>query len=1279
MISKQHSPLRSSNSAFLKIVKFVITLCILSSYVNPAYAIPPPETLAILGGGIVYPGLLLLGALGVLLQYIWIKTKLYLVWRLYLSRIIGGLLVLVFILAGIYLFGLLQPLTNIETLPQWQQSDSKPAFIDLRDRGSYNMIHIIGALNYPDGQGLTDYLKTFPHQKIVLICERGYKSSNMAFIDADKSLLKQAEAEHRIFYFPGGMVGWMNQSVESKAPTSIYLPSTYAKYLLKKHNFTELNLSGDKGLVSPDQFLKEYTQITARQSIPIINSKTPHNDEIIKNLSQLKNTPVYFTDLSQKDFFPVANLFFILLIQSALIFTLRTKELFDSITNQPSSAYKWQNLSISIFIAFLVFLLGPFPLPIPFDLYLYQLTDLPMNIGYLIGVYALFGLIFLIHLEYPNRKRFSLLRHNLSNVFAPVQNLRFLTFPSYKNIGIVIVTMYFLYVYSFSFFLSSIFLISILLSVPLFIDLFLYFYGRSFKNTPRHIKKILERCGYSCNPVANTFIQLNTHNPLALARINLNIGKKSASLGLFTGKILDDGKFNNQLEDTVLKHYSQMIRNLLLFFQQDIELNLDSSDAIISVRLYHNYADTRVINRHVLLTHDQMVSSDPYEKRFTSTLFQEVFTNSTPLMLDVVKQRWNKKGGCLKALHKLGIFIKSNEKTQGQFLAFSKQIYLDHSFEKAVFAANRLIIWIRDKISRLKFQLAIQSIFLDYYTLIAPKSQVRLEHLMQYVRQPLSKHQLKRVINRALNTLCEESAMWQCYSSLLHQYAFQQLQGQAEHSSRDLSEFLSAPCFLPLPVYYELSATPAQIDVKTTNHGSYWQYAFLETETVRRGIRDFQLKEWQLINQLLEKLSKQLMLPISLVYLTKDDLYTLPRNRTRLINLLSYRYEAWQTQNQWYFADAFSLHDVEQLQHNSIVQHETHALRVAGNQQIITGNAVLYQENLIFSTLPKGSILIADNLLPDQIIACQHLNAIILKKGGYLSHTSIIAREKNIPMIAQFQTSEIKNNVKLMIHSGNQVDVLNNTVLEWEFLEAVEPTSDIGNKAQRLALMNQQGFPLPKTIILKHCCVKEIYQLASTHGALWSVYYEELKQLFNLLTRIKSPLIVRSSTNLEDTSHYSYAGIFYSQSNIHTVDEFISAICASWQNLLDRAAIIKEYSGETEIKLNLIVQPYIKGQFGGVLFTKSATQGQMQVEIAPGGAEGVTQGSTELVSLYIDEKGQPFHAIGNSNILNNKEYQALYKHGHELEVVFGKPQDIEWLLVDQQFYIVQSRDMTSLF
>lgn len=44
-------------------------------------------------------------------------------------------------------------------IKHWKEMNSQFVFIDLRDGGEYDKIHIAGSLNFPSGTGLNDYLK----------------------------------------------------------------------------------------------------------------------------------------------------------------------------------------------------------------------------------------------------------------------------------------------------------------------------------------------------------------------------------------------------------------------------------------------------------------------------------------------------------------------------------------------------------------------------------------------------------------------------------------------------------------------------------------------------------------------------------------------------------------------------------------------------------------------------------------------------------------------------------------------------------------------------------------------------------------------------------------------------------------------------------------------------------------------------------------------------------------------------------------------------------------
>src|SRR4030095_7662032 len=54
-------------------------------------------------------------------------------------------------------------------------------------------------------------------------------------------------------------------------------------------------------------------------------------------------------------------------------------------------------------------------------------------------------------------------------------------------------------------------------------------------------------------------------------------------------------------------------------------------------------------------------------------------------------------------------------------------------------------------------------------------------------------------------------------------------------------------------------------------------------------------------------------------------------------------------------------------------------------------------------------------------------------------------------------------------------------------------------------------------------------------------------------------------------------------------------------------------------------------------------------------------------------------ALQNKEALTDEQILQLERIGRKIEEHFGSPQDIEWCLADNEFYIVQSRPITTLF
>lgn len=1235
------------------LIRFTLMAC-LFAICSTSYAIPPPETLLLVGGGILSPLLLLAGMLTVLAKYIWIKAKLAVFWRRYLPGILLFIALFSILINPLFYqpFALKNRPIDIQTAISWQQTALKPVIIDVREKKYYDKIHLLGAINLPQGRGLNAFLENPDFQKIILYCGVGLTSGdNMRWLYADNQLLKQALKENRLFYFPQGINQLINKREKNAFPLIINLNPAHAHYLLHMPNYVILNVQRNQN------FAAQYQELLTNHKIPIINTQQ-HQDQLASKLSQLKLEQILFTDLSMANQPDYYNPIFILILSLILIlaFLLRRREFFRALLLRASPAYQYAGLVISLFAAIAY---APFAthFPLPFDLYLFSLyVKIPMDLRYFIATFLLLGLALFLQLAYPGKKRLELLRQQIGRNFTDAKYLPRIFKPHrLKNSLIVFSVLIAIYIIQPP--LTSLFILAVFLMSQLLFDVLLYLWYRQ-----KPILHLLGKCGYDCDPQGETAIRLDSDDASSLAAIKVTREQFSCHLGLFSGDFIAKTR-EITLEKNERLFYCQLMRDLFLFFQQDLSVSITKARKIIAINLTGNSFSAKAINRHILLEHYYLLPHSLTEKRFSSTLFAEVFTNPTPLSLDVLQTNWKKGGGYLKALKKLFFLIKVNPQAEKQFLVLAHRIYLDKAFEQIIYAANQFHQLIRKKLMAISCQLALDNLVEDYYTLILPKAQLRLKSLDDNLAQPLTLKKLQAVLNQALVKLCTESAQWQYYCSLLHEYAYNQL--------LKAQEFTLIRNYSPqLPSYYDFTLPKDLSPSVESRSGNY--SAFLMTEKFRTQMRELQLKEWQLIGLLLEKLRLALKLPVSLAYLTLEELTHLSPDTTALLDRLNYRYQYWQLQNQWVFPATFSLQDLEQQQTCQQEDKHFNAIRVAGNQTQIIGRAVLFNPKMSLGNLPRNSILIAKNLTAEQVIHCQHLRAIVLAQGSYLSHTSIIAREKNIPLIAQAAIGKIKPKQRLII-SGNKIEPLSDNNLAWDFLEDLGDYSAAGHKAQRLALLQQHGFNVPEAIVLRQSSIEQIYHASRQDNSS----LQSLEQLLKLFSPDKLPLIVRSSTNIEDSHDFSYAGLFYSEKGINDAAALLKSILTAWQQLENSVALVSQYSGFNKpLELNLIIQQYIVGQYGGVLFTQSNIEGLMQVEISQSGIEDVVQGKNPLTTLSIDEQGQSLNAIGDKHVLSAKQYQSLYQLGQKIAALFGCPQDIEWIMVDSQFYIIQSRDIT---
>ncbi|BFH62668.1 phosphoenolpyruvate synthase [Paenibacillus azoreducens] len=202
---------------------------------------------------------------------------------------------------------------------------------------------------------------------------------------------------------------------------------------------------------------------------------------------------------------------------------------------------------------------------------------------------------------------------------------------------------------------------------------------------------------------------------------------------------------------------------------------------------------------------------------------------------------------------------------------------------------------------------------------------------------------------------------------------------------------------------------------------------------------------------------------------------------------------------------------------------------------------------------------------------------------------------------------------------------------------------------------------------------------------------------------------VRSSATAEDLPHASFAGQQDSFLNIIGVDAILQHISKCWASLFtDRAVIYRMQNGfdHHQVYLSVIVQRMVFPQASGILFTADPMSGnrkQLSIDAGFGLGEALVSGfvsadcykvregeivdkriATKTLAIYgRKEGGTETRKIDpdqqKAQTLTDQQILRLERIGRQIEAYFGQPQDIEWCLADDTFYIVQSRPITTLY
>lgn len=202
---------------------------------------------------------------------------------------------------------------------------------------------------------------------------------------------------------------------------------------------------------------------------------------------------------------------------------------------------------------------------------------------------------------------------------------------------------------------------------------------------------------------------------------------------------------------------------------------------------------------------------------------------------------------------------------------------------------------------------------------------------------------------------------------------------------------------------------------------------------------------------------------------------------------------------------------------------------------------------------------------------------------------------------------------------------------------------------------------------------------------------------------------VRSSATAEDLPHASFAGQQDTYLNIIGKEAILQHISKCWASLFtDRAVIYRMQNGfdHSQVYVSVIVQRMVFPQASGILFTAdpiTSNRKVLSIDAGFGLGEALVSGfvsadcykvqdgqivdkriATKKLAIYGRREGgtetqQIDHDRQMTQTLTDEQILQLARIGRQIEAHFGCPQDIEWCLVDDTFYIVQSRPITTLY
>jgi pyruvate, water dikinase len=278
----------------------------------------------------------------------------------------------------------------------------------------------------------------------------------------------------------------------------------------------------------------------------------------------------------------------------------------------------------------------------------------------------------------------------------------------------------------------------------------------------------------------------------------------------------------------------------------------------------------------------------------------------------------------------------------------------------------------------------------------------------------------------------------------------------------------------------------------------------------------------------------------------------------------------------------------------------------------------------------------------------------------------------------------------------------------WFTEEACREVELAGGKGASLARMTAEGLPVPPGFVIPSYVLQnsidaeQMLELAASHStrelqelvaatepprekitaAYENLVGGRLTATYKLVGNKK--VAVRSSAVAEDSEAASYAGQQETYLFVEGAEEVCRRVVDCWASFFsERALFYRSHKGSLEdLRIAVVVQMMVDPEKSGVIFTVDPVRrrrDRMVVEAVRGIGEQVVSGEVTPDHYTLDRRGKvKREKVVDDRVLTDGELQRLGDLGRQLEERHGVAQDIEWAMVGEEIYLLQSRPVTTM-